>query len=83
MQRSTSTSRTGLTLATTANQPTYVGGSSCATASVAGIAALVYAKNPGITRANVYNKLKQSAANYPNKNNNFGWGTINANAAVN
>jgi len=82
MQRASNTDRTSLTLALDTNQPTYVGGSSCATASVAGIAALVFSNNPGITRQQVYNALKENASFYPNKSNNFGWGIIDANAAV-
>jgi len=83
MQRSVSTSRVGLTLALTSNQPTYVSGSSCATASVAGIAALIYASHPGASRTQVYNAMKQQASFYPSKNSNFGWGFIDANDAVN
>lgn len=83
MQRSASTSRNALTLAPYSNQPTYVSGSSAATASVAGIAALIYSSHPGASRTQVFNAMKQQANFYPNKNNNFGWGIIDANDAVN
>ncbi len=83
MQRNASTSRNALTLALTANQPTYVSGSSSATASVAGIAALIYASHPGATRWQVYNAMRQQASYYPNKSSSLGWGYIDANAAVN
>ncbi len=83
MQRSVSTSRVGLTLALTSNQPTYVSGSSCATASVAGIAALIFSSHPGASRSQVYNAMKEQASFYPSKNSNFGWGIIDANDAVN
>jgi len=82
MQRANNNDRTALTLATDYNQPKYVGGSSAATASVAGIAGLVFANNPGATRAQVYNAMKVNASFYPYKNSNFGWGYINANDAV-
>jgi len=64
------------------NQTDYVGGSSVATATTAGIAALVWAKNPGWTRTQVLTKMRQSAAFYPNKNGSFGYGNINALLAV-
>ena len=83
MQRDGDSDRNALTLATSTDQPAYVGGSSAATASVAGIAALVYAQHPGATRQQVYNTLRNHAGFYPNKDNDFGWGIIDAAAAVN
>lgn len=83
MQRSENTSRNALTLAPTTDQPTYVSGSSAATASVAGIAALIYASHPGASRAQVFDAMKVQGSFYPNKNSNFGWGIIDANDAVN
>ena len=67
---------------TTVN-PTTVGGSSVATASCAGIAALVWSKNPGWSREQIVNKMIQSASNYPVKSGSFGWGYVDANAATN
>lgn len=64
------------------NQTDYVGGSSVATATTAGIAALVWAKNPTWTRAQVLTKMRQSAAFYPTKHAEFGYGNINALLAV-
>lgn len=64
------------------NAANYVGGSSVATATTAGIAALVWAKNPGWTRDQVLTKMKQSSTFYPTKNANFGHGNINAQLAV-
>jgi subtilisin family serine protease len=60
----------------------YFGGSSVATASTAGIAALVWAKYPSWSRAQVLNRMKYAAHFYPNKNSNFGYGNINALKAV-
>ena len=64
------------------NLSNYVGGSSVATATTAGIAALVWSKNPSWTRDQVLNKMKQSSSFYPNKNSEFGYGNINALLAV-
>ncbi|WP_293893239.1 S8/S53 family peptidase [Flavobacterium sp.] len=64
------------------NQTDYVGGSSVATATTAGIAALVWSKNPFWTRDQVLAKMKESASLYPNKSNEYGYGNINAFLAV-
>ncbi len=64
------------------NASRYVGGSSVATATTAGIAALVWAKNPTWTRSQVLNKMKTAGEFYPNKNSKFGYGNINALKAV-
>lgn len=64
------------------NQSDYVGGSSVATATTAGIAALVWAKYPSWTRDQVLARMRQSANFYPNKNSEFGYGNINALLAV-
>lgn len=64
------------------SQSDYVGGSSVATATTAGIAALVWSKNPSWTRAQVLTKMKQSSTYYPTKNANYGHGNINAQLAV-
>ncbi len=63
-------------------QTDYVGGSSVATATTAGIAALVWAKNPSWTRDQVLTKMRQSSNFYPNKDPEFGYGNINALLAV-
>lgn len=64
------------------NQTDYVGGSSVATATTAGMAALVWSKYPSWSRDQVLNRLRQSAHFYPNKNAQFGYGNINALLAV-
>lgn len=86
MQRYYDEDRTSLTLANTYDSPVndirYSGGSSCATATTAGIAALIWAKNPGQSRASVLNKLKMASSEYPNKDSDFGWGIIDAATAA-
>lgn len=63
-------------------QRRYTGGSSVATATTAGIAALVWSRYPSWSRAQVLNRLKQSADFYPSKSSNFGYGNIDALEAV-
>lgn len=64
------------------NQNDYIGGSSVATATTAGIAALVWSKNPTWTREQVLTKMRQSASLYPNRNSEYGYGNVNAYLAV-
>jgi len=82
MQRRNDDSRTSLTLAMSGDVPAYVGGSSAATATTAGIAALVWATNPGQSRTQILNRLKNAASIYPGRDGNFGWGIIDAQYAV-
>lgn len=83
MQRSSSNSRTSLTLARSGNTPASVGGSSAATATTAGIAALVWATNPSQSRSQVLSRMKNAASIYPSRNSQYGWGIIDAAQAVN
>ena len=72
-----------ITLAMTGDAPSTVGGSSVATATTSGIAALVWSRFPGYTRDQVLNKMIQSSSNYPNRSSNLGWGIVNADLATN
>ncbi len=83
MERASDDDRTSISLASTTNQPKYTGGSSSATATVAGIAALVWAKNTNASRSAVLQALKDGSEFYPAKDSEFGWGKINASTAVN
>lgn len=82
MERANDDDRTSISLASSTNQPKYTGGSSCATATVAGIAALVWAENPSANRSTVLQALKDASEFYPNRDGEFGWGKINAATAV-
>ncbi|QKX05581.1 S8/S53 family peptidase [Aquimarina sp. TRL1] len=82
MQRAANTSRTIPVLGFNNGTRKYSSGSSIATAATAGIAALVWARNPGMTRAQVLTKLKKAGEFYPNKNGDFGYGNIDALKAV-
>jgi subtilisin family serine protease len=72
-----------LSTALSGNVPTTVGGSSVATATAAGIAALVWSKFPSYSRDQLVNKLVITSSGYPNKSSSYGWGKLNADAATN
>ncbi|MEM6698640.1 MAG: S8/S53 family peptidase, partial [Bacteroidota bacterium] len=82
MQRASNNDRTSITLNRADNSQAYTSGSSAATASTAGIAALVWGNNPDWTSGQVLNQLIQSSDYYPNRDGNFGWGKIDAAQAV-
>lgn len=71
-----------IALAQYGDQPNYVGGSSAATATAAGIAALVWATDPGQSRGDILNKLTVTSQLYPNESSQYGYGNLNAAAAV-
>lgn len=77
-----SSPRHPLTLAMSGSQPSTVGGSSVATATAAGIAALIWSKNPTWSRSQILEKMKQSSSIYPNRHSEYGWGIPNALRAV-
>ncbi|WP_289042996.1 S8 family serine peptidase [uncultured Olleya sp.] len=82
MEGNNNTSKAPPTLGFYDGDRRYTGGSSVATATTAGIAALVWSRYPSWSRTQVLNKLKQSAEFYPNKNSSFGYGNIDALQAV-
>jgi len=83
MERTSNSSRNSLSLAPSGNTPSYIGGSSAATSTAAGIAALVWSVRPNATREQVLQCMKSTAqfANAPSGSK--GYGNINASAAVN
>lgn len=82
MERDNNHDRTSTVLGFYGGDNDYVGGSSVATATTAGIAALVWAKYPNWNRDQVLTRMRESSEFYPNKNNAFGYGNIDANEAV-
>jgi subtilisin family serine protease len=78
MERGSNTDRHPLTLAMRGDAPATVGGSSVATATTAGMAALVWSRFPTLTRDQVLNRLILASSNYPTKSSRLGWGNINA-----
>lgn len=83
MEKSSNTDRHPLTLAMTGDAPSTVGGSSVATATTAGMAALVWSRFPTFTRDQVLNKMIQSSSNYPTRSGSLGWGKVNVDLATN
>ena len=78
-----SNERHPLSLAMTGDVPSTVGGSSVSTASMSGMAALVWSRFPTYTRDKVLNKLVTNSVNYPTRNANLGWGNVNVDGATN
>ncbi|SEW39985.1 Serine protease, subtilisin family [Chitinophaga sp. YR573] len=78
----TSTGRSPLSTAMSGDIPSTVGGSSVATASCSAIAALVWSKYPAYSRDSIMSRLVRSSSNAYNRSSKFGWGVINADAAV-
>jgi hypothetical protein len=83
MERSTNSSRNSLSLPASGTSPTYIGGSSSATATAAGIAALVWSANSTRTREQVLQCLTSTAQFASAPSSSKGYGNINAAAAVN
>ncbi len=82
MQRREDTGRSTITLSRSGATPGYVGGSSAATATMAGIAALVWATDPAQTDTQVLDRMKRSASLFPARDRNFGWGQVDADLAT-
>lgn len=82
MERNTNSNRNSISLRTSGYTPAYIGGSSCATATMAGIAALVWSVKPSMTRSQVYTCLRNTSQYYPNYSGSVGYGNPNAAAAV-
>ncbi len=83
MERTTNSDRNSLSLPMSGATPTYVGGSSAATSTTAGIAALVWSIKPNMTRTQLVTCLTNTAQFFPSKNGTKGYGNLNADAAVN
>jgi hypothetical protein len=71
-----------LSLADTGDWPATVGGSSVATASMAGMAALVWSRYPRLTRDQMIARLQQFSSHYPYRTTSFGWGRLNVDRAT-
>jgi serine protease len=81
MERAGSQSKP-LTTALYSNDPSTVGGSSVATATASGIAALIWSANPSWNKDQVLNKMRETSALFPNRNSEYGFGNLNAAAAL-
>jgi subtilisin family serine protease len=81
MERDIDNNRHGVSLSYTGTAASYIGGSSCATAVCAGIAALVWSVNPSLSKSQVYDCMRNTAQ-YPVPVTNKGYGNPNAASAV-
>ncbi|WP_428268687.1 S8 family peptidase [Haliangium sp.] len=82
MQRDNDSDRTSLSLAMSGNSLVRAGGSSTATATMAGVAALVWARNPSLSRDQVLQILREASSEFPYRDSDFGHGTVDAALAV-
>ncbi len=71
-----------LTTAAYGDVPAMIGGSSVATATMAGMAALVWSRYPSFTSSQILSKLTNSASFYPYKHPYLGWGNVNLEMAT-
>lgn len=71
-----------LTTALSSDTPSTVGGSSVATATASGIAALIWSANPSWNRDQILQRMRETSALFPNKNSQYGYGNLNAAAAL-
>ncbi|RTQ45979.1 serine protease [Hymenobacter gummosus] len=81
MQR-TSNNLRPLSLAMSGDAPSTVGGSSVATASMAGMAAVVWSRYPTETRDQIKARLIAASSNASNRSTSFGYGRVNLARAV-
>lgn len=82
IERDANDDRNTLSLANSGTNPSYVGGSSSATAITAGIAALVWSAKPTMTREQVLAVLSVTSQRFPNRHSSLGYGNLNAQKAV-
>jgi hypothetical protein len=83
MERAANSNRNSLALPPSGTTPNYIGGSSSANATAAGIAAVVWSARPRMTRAQLMNCLTSTSQFYPTRNSSKGYGNLNALAATN
>jgi len=83
MERAGDSDRTTLAVTCDGDAPAYSSGSSCATATFAGMAALVWSKK-GLTtpRWQVVSTLINAASNKSNIHPNFGYGWVDMDTAL-
>lgn len=72
-----------LTVSDSGDAPSTIGGSSVATASMAGMAALVWSRYPWFSSTELVAKLQEHSSYFPNKSQRWGWGIFRPAQAVN
>jgi hypothetical protein len=71
-----------LTLASFGDYPSTVGGSSVSTATMAGMAALVWSRFPFLSKEQLLSRLQKYSSFYPLKHTQWGWGILQVNQAT-
>jgi len=71
-----------LTVADRGNEPSTIGGSSVATASMAAMTALVWSRFPYYTRDQILTLLERHSTYYPQRDSRWGWGKFQPVLAV-
>lgn len=71
-----------LSVAAYGDMPSMIGGSSVATATMAGMAAVVWSRFPTYHANQVLNQLVISSGFYPFKHGSLGWGNVNLDLAT-
>ncbi|MFM8710786.1 MAG: S8 family peptidase [Sphingomonadales bacterium] len=72
-----------LTLSDSGDTPSTIGGSSVATASMAGMAALLWSRYPWWSASELLGRLQQHSSYFPNRHSRWGWGLFQPAQAVN
>lgn len=71
-----------LTVSDRGNEPSTIGGSSVATASMAAMTALVWSRYPSYTRDQILTLLERYSTYYPQRDSRWGWGKFQPVLAV-
>lgn len=74
--------KTPLTVSDRGDDPSTIGGSSVATASMAGMAALVWSRYPSASRDQILTMLERHSSYYPLRHSRWGWGKFQPALAV-
>ena len=83
MERSSDAARTSLAVTCSGDIPAYSNGSSCSTATFAGMAALVWAKQgTDVSSGTIMSSLIQSSSNNFIDHPDFGFGWVDMNTAL-
>lgn len=82
MERYGNKNRTALSLRKSGSTPDNSGGSSCATATFAGIAGLVWSQNLAQSRSQVLQHLINNSEKRTSRDRKFGWGRVSVYNAV-
>jgi len=72
-----------LTVSDSGDVPSTIGGSSVATASMAGMAAILWSRYPWWSGATLLSKLQQHSSYFPTRHARWGWGLFQPAQAVN